>query len=199
MSQASIAALRKFVRTRESEERCDTCGADLQDEHSHSFDPATRRIRCACESCAELYGTVYKRIPNRVMALPGFEMVDAQWEELSIPISLAFFSYSTHARKWVALYPGPAGAAESLLPIESWREVIAVNPELDTLQADVEALLVNRIGENREYFVVPIDACYKLVGLIRLHWRGLSGGALVWGEIARFFEGLRRKGSLCQG
>ena len=44
-------------------------------------------------------------------------------------------------------------------------------------EPDVEALLVNRVGAVREYFIVPIDECYKLVGLIRLHWRGLSGGA----------------------
>ncbi len=61
------------------------------------------------------------------------------------------------------------------------------------MQPDVEALLVNRVGAAREYFIVPIDECYKLVGLIRLHWRGLSGGAVVWGEIARFFDDLRRK------
>jgi hypothetical protein len=62
---------------------------------------------------------------------------------------------------------------------------------------DVEALLVNRVGAARDYFIVPIDECYKLVGLIRLHWRGLSGGAVVWGEIGRFFDELRRRGNQC--
>ena len=57
-----------------------------------------------------------------------------------------------------------------------------------SMQPDVEALLVNRVGSAREYFLVPIDECYKLVGLIRIHWRGLSGGSLVWGEIAEFFD-----------
>jgi hypothetical protein len=47
---------------------------------------------------------------------------------------------------------------------------------------------------------VPIDACYKLVGLIRLHWRGLSGGAEVWKEIAKFFQSIKeRAGSLGGG
>jgi hypothetical protein len=63
---------------------------------------------------------------------------------------------------------------------------------------DVEALLVNRVGRargfsNDEYYIVPIDECYKLVGLIRAHWRGLSGGPEVWEEIAAFFEGLRQR------
>ena len=61
------------------------------------------------------------------------------------------------------------------------------------LQPDVEALLVNRVGGTREYLLVPIDECYKLVGLIRTHWRGLSGGAEVWREIGAFFAALKTR------
>ena len=197
MPRASIDSLRQFVRPREPEERCDTCGATLTPDHGHSFDPASRRIRCACDSCAILYATVYRQIPRRVRAIPDFQMSDTQWDDLMIPISLAFFSFSTPAGKMVALYPGPAGAAESLLRLDAWDQIAADNPELHDLEPDVEALLVNRVGRAREYFLVPIDECYKLVGLIRLHWRGLSGGAGVWGEIAQFFAELRRKGSAC--
>jgi len=114
-----------------------------------------------------------------------------------IPISLAFFSYSTPAKRVVALYPGPAGAAESLLPLDAWEDVLVANPALRHLQPDVEALLVNRVGAVREHFIVPIDECYRLVGLIRLHWRGLSGGAKVWGEVSQFFQHL--KGHECPG
>jgi hypothetical protein len=199
MAHAPVAALRKFVRSREPEERCDTCGMGLSAEHRHSFDPASRRIRCACDSCAILYASVYRQIPRRVLVLPNFKMSDAQWDDLMIPISLAFFSYSTPVAKIIALYPGPAGAAESLLRLDAWAEISAANPELLGLQPDVEALLVNRVGAAREYFLVPIDECYKLVGLIRLHWRGLSGGTKVWGEIAQFFDDLRRKGNVCPG
>jgi hypothetical protein len=118
-----------------------------------------------------------------------------QWDDLMIPISLAFFSYSTPANRVVALYPGPAGAAESALRLEAWREIADANPELQNLAPDVEAVLVNRVGATREYFIAPIDECYRLVGLIRMHWRGLSGGAAVWGEIGRFFDDLRRTAS----
>jgi hypothetical protein len=97
-----------------------------------------------------------------------------------------------------ALYPSPAGATESLLPLEAWSSIVQNNPELNQLEPDVEALLVNRVGQARgsaaaEYYIVPIDACYKLVGLIRIHWRGLSGGTELWREIGDFFAELRAK------
>jgi hypothetical protein len=199
MAQAPIAALRGFVRPREPEERCDTCGAGLTEQHGHTFDPVSRRIRCACDPCEILYGGEYRPIPRRIRVLRDFVISDAQWDDLMIPISLAFFSHSTPLNRMFALYPGPAGAAESLLRLEAWEEISAANPELRSLQPDVEALLVNRVGAAREYFIVPIDECYRLVGLIRLHWRGLSGGAVVWGEIGRFFAELRRKGDECPG
>ena len=194
---SSLSTLRKFVPPRTPDDSCDTCGIGLGLQHEHTFDPARREIRCACSICAQLEGTVYRRIPRRVKALSDFRLDDERWDELLIPISLAFFSYSTPAKKWIAQYPGPAGAAESLLRLESWGAITADNPELQSFQPDVEALLVNRVAMAREYFVAPIDECYKLVGLIRLHWRGLSGGALVWGEIARFFHDLRQKGKQC--
>lgn len=57
----------------------------------------------------------------------------------------------------------------------------------------MELLLVNRVGGIGEYYIVPIDECYKLVGLIRAHWRGLSGGTEVWREIKGFYEALKER------
>ena len=55
----------------------------------------------------------------------------------------------------------------------------------------------NRGGENeRSHYIVPIDTCYELVGLIRLKWKGLSGGEEVWQAIAEFFAGLRAKATI---
>jgi hypothetical protein len=50
-----------------------------------------------------------------------------------------------------------------------------------------------------EYFLLPIDECFKLVGLIRTHWRGLSGGAVVWEELAQYFSSLRERAYTVQG
>jgi hypothetical protein len=61
------------------------------------------------------------------------------------------------------------------------------------MEPDTEALLVNRVKGEREYYIAPIDECYKLVGLIRSSWRGLSGGTEVWEEIGKFFAELKEK------
>jgi hypothetical protein len=43
---------------------------------------------------------------------------------------------------------------------------------------------------------VSIDECYNLVGLLRMHWRGISGGSEVWKEIERFFTELKKKSTI---
>ncbi len=192
-----VAALRRFVRPRETEERCDTCGDPLASSHSHTFDPASHRIRCACPACVILYSPVHRAIPNRVRALRNFYITDSRWDELMIPVSLAFFTDSTPAKRTVALYPGPSGATESILNLVAWDGICADNPELREMEPDIEALLVNRVGSARQYFIVPIDECYKLVGMIRRRWRGVSGGAAVWGEIKNFFDEMNGRDSVC--
>jgi hypothetical protein len=121
-------------------------------------------------------------------------MADLQWEALMIPISLAFFYRDSTADRVRAMYPSPAGAIESLLTLESWSEIAAEHPALGKMESDVETFLVNRVDKPAQYYIVPIDECYRLVGLIRMHWRGLSGGAEVWKEIHQFFADLKVRG-----
>jgi hypothetical protein len=180
------------------------CDLALSQTHQHLLEPGTRKLMCACDACAILFssqgGTKYKRVPRRVRLLPDFRITDAQWEGLMMPINMAFFFRSTPQARVIALYPSPAGATESLLSFETWDEIELENPALLEMESDVEALLVNRIGHVRgftepEYFIVPIDQCFRLVGLIRSHWQGLSGGTEVWQQIGRFFGELRAEGS----
>ncbi len=110
-----------------------------------------------------------------------------------IPISMAFFFQSSAAGKVIVLYPSPAGATESLLDFQSWQDIVSENPVLQTMQPDTEALLVNRVKAASDHFIVPIDQCYRLVGLIRTKWKGLSGGVEVWEAINSFFAELRER------
>src|SRR5262249_3980603 len=122
--------------------------------------------------------------------LSNFRLSDAEWDALGIPIGLAFFFYSTPENRVIALYPGPAGPTESLLPLDAWPGIVGHNPELWELVPDVQALLVNRLTGFREYYAAPIDRCYALAGLIRTHWHGIAGGPEAWEAIGGFFANL---------
>jgi len=199
-------SLRRFARKSErAVEHCQLCSTGLTSEHLHLIELAQRKLICTCEACAMLFsgrsGAKYRRVPRRVRQLVGFHLSDAEWDGLLIPINLTFFFRASRNAKVSALYPSPAGATESLLPLEAWNNIVQANPALSEMEDDVEALLVNRVGHARqalpaEYYIVPIDVCYRLVGLIRIHWRGLSGGTEVWQEIGKFFAELRAKAEL---
>ena len=177
-------------------EACDLCGASLADLHLHLLAPETRKIECVCEACAILFSTDqqrYRRVPVRIAFLPDFRMTDAQWDALAIPIGVAFFSRSSASNRITALYPSPAGPVESLLSMEAWAEIEQDNPHLRTMEPDVEGLLVYRAGAACEYYIIPIDEFFKLTGLIRLKWRGFSGGLEVWRKIAHFLDHLKQR------
>jgi hypothetical protein len=197
------SVLRRFARPRPAIDRCELCGAPIPPDHPHLVEPAARRLVCGCNACALLFGQQQggrlRRVEPRVEALDDLRLSDAQWDDLRLPIQLAFFLHSTPAGRVVAVYPSPAGATESLLSLEAWDSLVADNPALGDLAPDVEALLVNRVDRASEAYRVSIDECYKLVGLIRTRWRGLSGGADVWEEIGRFFADLRRRSSSSAG
>ncbi len=196
--ESNVDILKRFVRKRAvAAECCDICSVELRPDHDHLIEPATRKLVCACQACAILFsnGTEakYRRVPRTVRYLSNFQLTDAQWEGLMIPISMAFFFQSSAAGKVIVLYPSPAGATESLLDFQSWQDIVSENPVLQTMQPDTEALLVNRVKAASDHFIVPIDQCYRLVGLIRTKWKGLSGGVEVWEAINSFFAELRER------
>jgi hypothetical protein len=207
---APFQALRRFA-TREREqvrgpaEHCELCSEVIPSQHRHLLELASRRIMCACQACSLLFGDEgagggkYRLIPRRYLALPDFRMSDEQWESLMIPVNMVYFFHNTATKRVMAFYPSPAGAMESLLDLQSWEDLALANPILRDLQPDVEALLINRVRGARECFIVPIDTCYELVGLIRLSWRGLSGGDEVWQAIEKFFADLKAKSQTVKG
>lgn len=192
--------LRQFARReRRPLERCELCSLELGADHPHLIELAQRRLICTCEACAILFsgqGVKFKRVPRRVASLSNFTLSDAEWDGLMVPINMAFFFKNSLENRVIAMYPSPAGAMESLLALESWNDIMDRNPAMKAMESDVEALLVNRLGYSRgqsapEYYLLPIDECYRLVGLIRMHWKGLSGGTEVWQELGQFFSSLK--------
>jgi hypothetical protein len=206
--ESAFGVLRQFARKPRTAERCELCSLEISAQHPHLIEAVARKLVCSCDACALLFSgrtdSRYKRVPRQVRMLANFQMSDAQWDSLMIPINMAFFFHSSPVGRMVAMYPSPAGATESLLSLEAWNEIAHENPQLEKMEDDVEALLVNRIGHARgftkaEYFVLPIDQCYKLVGLIRSQWRGFSGGVEVWQQIGEFFAGLRNNAIVTGG
>lgn len=193
------------VREEEKEEHCDLCGETIGPDHRHLLNVNSREILCACRACAFLLdspaagGGQRKLIPTRCLHLADFHMTDAQWESLQIPVGMAFFCYSTPAQRMMAFYPSPMGPTESTLSLAAWDDLAAQNPILQQMQPDVEALLVNRKKDVSLSYLVPIDECYKLVGAIRLHWRGFSGGSAVHEQIAQFFARLEQRSATTGG
>ena len=78
----------------------------------------------------------------------------------------------------------------------AWDALCAANPVLERLEPDAEALIVNRTGARaRSTRSSPIDQAYRLVGLIKARWEGITGGRGVEDAVAEFFDGLRARRS----
>jgi hypothetical protein len=183
----------------DADERCALCATPVATEHPHLIDVRARTLLCACRACAVLFDRraagmgQYRRVPERRRRLTDVVVSDTQWAALGVPVAMAFFSYSTAIACVVGYYPGPLGATEAIVDTEAWRAIEVANPVVGTLEHDVEALLVDRRGEPAQHWLVGIDVCYALVGLIRRHWKGLGGGEAVREQIAHFFETLRER------
>ena len=192
-------AQRQATQREAALERCELCSAPIAPEHRHLLDLRDRELMCACQACSILFDRPqaseghYRLVGDRRLTIGDFAMDDVAWAELRLPVDMAFFFHSSAEGRVMAYYPSPMGPTESLLGLEAWAALEVANPVLRTLAPDVEALLVNRAQGARGHWLVPIDECYGLVGLIRTHWRGLTGGKEVWQEIGRFHEALDRR------
>ena len=179
--------------------RCDLCGEPIEEDHSHAVDTHERRLLCTCRPCYLLFtspgaaGGRRRAVPSSYRRLEGFSLGPGGWDALEIPVGVAFFLRDPEGRV-TAFYPGPAGATESLLPLGAWDQVVEANPDLGDLDAEVEAALVTASGERGpSCFVVPVDACYELVGRLRRVWRGFDGGQDARRELADFLGHLTRR------
>src|SRR5947207_4470942 len=206
-SAAPLDVLRQFARKREMRppaEQCELWSVEIAAVHRHLLDLSRRTLICVCHPCSILFGDPgagsgkYRLVPSRYLQLTNFQMTDEQWDDLMIPVNMVYMFRSTLANRVMAFYPSPAGAMESTLTLEGWDALVSSHPMLNELEPDVQAPLSHRVrnmgGESyREHYIVPIDACYELIGLIRLNWKGLSRGEEIWKAIAEFFVRLRTR------
>lgn len=194
---------RRSARRAPEEPRCDLCAVRIGERHRHVVDRQERRLACSCRACALLFtqpgaaGGRYQTVPERVRIDPDLDLSETGWEELDIPVHLAFFFWSSAAEGWVGFYPSPAGAVEAEISPASWDRALGQSPLSAGALPDVEAILCRgrrgRRSATFECFLVPIDVCYRLVGLVRRHWKGIDGGDEVRGEIEALFGELRSR------
>ncbi len=176
------------------EEICEICATPIGEHHSHVVDVRDRRLLCSCRACHMLFvpeGAAqgrYRAVGERYAQLPAATFSGPHWEALQIPIDLAFFFYNSTARRMEAFYPEAGGAMESELSMEAWDTLSRDEPLIASMRPDIEATLVyRRLDEGVEAYIVPIDACYELVALVRSSWQGFDGGDQAHERINNFF------------
>jgi hypothetical protein len=176
-------------------ELCDFCGVDLPEDHRHMLELSERAIMCTCEPCMAMKAgrEELRPVGIRTLFLDDFDMPDHVWATFQIPVGLAFFLRSSGIGRMAAMYPSPAGATECELELPDWEALVALNPVLEDLETDIEALIVNRMTEPFTYVIAPIDECYKLVGMVKARWSGISGGDAIEQAIPAFFAQLRER------
>jgi hypothetical protein len=198
-----MSGLRRFVeeppppRAEPVAELCEMCATAIQPQHQHVVDVESRSLLCACRACYLLFatggasGSRFRAVPERYLYDAGRTLSLADWEGLGIPVATAFFLPSDNGV--AAFYPSPAGATECLLDLDAWSGLAGRHPLLAAALPQVEAVLA-RAGESEvECYLVPIDACYHLVGIVRTYWQGFDGGAEAGLRIDEFFAGIRSR------
>jgi len=176
------------------------CAAEIPAEHGHIADLEGASLLCGCRACYLLFTQRsagrgrYRAVPDRYLTDPEHVMAPAEWDQLEIPVGLAFFlRTSRDGGGLTGFYPSPAGVTECILDLHLWAQLVADYPLLGAPDVDIEAALISRSGDGVEYFLVPIDACYELAGRMRLHWHGFDGGTEARASIAAFLADLRQR------
>jgi len=186
-------------------EKCEMCATEVPAEHAHVADLEAASLMCACRACYLLFTQPtaghgrYRAVPDRYLADPSRTMPAAQWDQLQVPVGLAFFLRSSReGGQLTGFYPSPAGATECRLDLQQWQQLVSDYPLLAEPEPDVEAALISRSDDGVEYFLVPIDACYELAGRMRLYWRGFDGGTDARRSITDFLDMVRPRARIYQ-
>jgi hypothetical protein len=198
MQATSIRALRRLTvdgKARQApRSECEFCSEPLGEPHEHVLEVGTGGLACSCTACALLFdrpGQERRRLPRDARALTD-RLTDREWASLEIPVKLAMIT--VHSSGVVSVgYPGPGGVARAVVAPEAWTAISTAHAALQEMQADLECLVINRMEAAEQLFVTPLDQAYRLAGLVRRHWQGVSGGPEVRRQVQGFCAPLRRR------
>ena len=183
-------------------ERCEMCSAPVADEHQHVVDvqsrsadvhlpallpavhrPAGRRCataRSPTATCPSPASGSTRRTGTTCRSPSG-------WRSCSATARRSGSSRSTRARP---ARPSPSS------PLDAWERVVAANPGARHRAARRRGAAGPRgepgDGRGVHCHVVPIDACYELVGRMRATWRGFDGGQEARAALDEFFDEVER-------
>jgi hypothetical protein len=178
-------------------EVCELCGTPAGPRHGHVVDIENRALMCACRPCFLLFTRPdsgagrFRAVPDRCLHDPVRPLTALEWEGLGIPVGSVFFLRGADGMS--AFYPSPAGATECLLDLDAWGVLGTEHPLLAAAEPEVEAILIRSADDAVECFLVPIDLCYQLVGLVRMYWKGFDGGQEAHEHIDGFFADIRSR------
>ena len=158
------------------------CSELIPEAHSHVVNLQHRNLMCACRACYLLFTQTgaaqgrYRAVPDRYLYDPAFALTDGQWDDLQIPVKMAFFFRNSTPRPLRRLLPQPRDRP-ILLPLEVWATVLAANPAVADLESDVEVLLLSATAGPRSASSCPStparirrSRANALAGIRR--WRG---------------------------
>jgi hypothetical protein len=189
----------RAAKSEGADETCEMCATPIPAGHNHVADLEKSSLLCACRACYLLFGNSqaggghYRAVPERYLADPERPMTQAEWDELEVPVGLAFFLHSSQRDEVAGFYPSPAGSTECRLDLAAWQRIARAHPLLGAIEPDVEAVLISRTDDTIEHFLVPIDACYELAGRMRMLWKGFDGGTEARQSIAAFLGEVRSR------
>jgi hypothetical protein len=204
MSVDTGSAHPAFARDRRSarQERCELCGTPVAARHCHVVDTGRRGLLCSCRACFLLFTRCpageaqtgearYRAVPERYLWDPQRLVARLDWRGLEIPARFAFFVHC--GTRVAAFQPGPAGAAETALPLGLWAELAAAHPLLATAEPDVEAIVFRGRAFGTDCFLVPVDVCYRLAGVVRRYWTGGDGGPEMHERVGELFAEIEQR------
>jgi hypothetical protein len=176
-----VAADPQFVplgrlRPSQAHSKCSLCARPIEEKHDHLYSPAKREIACACFECALIVPSsdhaAFRKVPTGVQRIAVRDV--AGWlDRLNVPVGVAALIPSDGGGARLA-YPGPAGLVESTVDPALWRALCDDVPVAGQLAPEVEALVWS--GLTHDVLRTGIDVVFRLVGELRTHWRGITGG-----------------------